>query len=200
MYKVVEIFDSVQGEGVFMGCPATFIRLAACNLSCSWCDTNFEHFDEMEIKDIVAQATHPFVVITGGEPTIHDLQPLLVELKKQAKFIAIETNGTNPVRVVYKNLIDWVTCSPKPDNKYVIDEGCIPDELKYVVDDVFHISRIPWKYMDPNCSEWAVPIWLQPEGSNMQESAQKAFSIVTQDVKTGRLRLGIQMHKLLNLQ
>lgn len=200
MYGVVEIFDSVQGEGMFMGCPATFIRLVGCNLACSWCDTNFTEGTPMTAEEIVEDVTHPFVVITGGEPALHDLQPLLLALKAKGKFVAIETNGTLPVRSVYKQLIDWIACSPKPDNNYEIAEGCIPDELKFVVDETFHICKIPFKYMDSNDPHWAIPIWLQPQGFDMKQSAEKAYRIVTQDVQTGRLRLGIQMHKLLDLR
>ena len=81
--RLSEVFDSLQGEGVSMGKPCRFVRLALCNLHCHYCDTkytwDFEHFDyETEVREAslaaVAQqlATAPagHVVITGGEPLL----------------------------------------------------------------------------------------------------------------------------------
>lgn len=199
-YSVVEIFTSVQGEGIFIGCTATFIRLSGCNLACSWCDTDHSKSEPLWIKQIVARCDVGMVVITGGEPGMYDLQPLLQALKEAGKFVTIETNGTYPIRERYKDLVNWVTCSPKPDAKYQIDKGCIPDELKYVVDDTFNLAVIPAEYLNPMNREWAVLIWLQPEGSTMVESAQKALGLALSEGKTGRIRVGIQMHKCLKFE
>lgn len=217
-YPVVEIFDSIQGEGRFIGCPATFIRLGGCNLHCAWCDTDFTDFEMMEVPEILELIHHPFVVITGGEPGIHDLTELLKGIQGLAlpidtdglnvdpyalqkhSFVAVETNGTFAMKKRYKDLISWVTCSPKPESNYAIHEDCIPDELKYVVDDKFHVCRIPLKYMNPRAKEWSVPIWLQPQGFDMEKSVEKAYQIVMIDDKVGRLRLGVQLHKIFNLK
>jgi organic radical activating enzyme len=131
------------------------------------------------------------IVLTGGEPTVHDLTALLEALKHLNLFVAIETNGTNPVKAKYNALIDWVSCSPKPMNDYKINPGVIPSELKYVVDDVFTPEVIPTTYREQ------IPIWLQPEGYHMQESAQKAFEYV---LEYTFLQLGIQMHKIFELK
>jgi 7-carboxy-7-deazaguanine synthase len=104
-----EIFASVQGEGVSAGVPSTFVRLATCNLRCSWCDTaytwDWSRFDrveqvlELDIDDSAAsiRALPPRnVVITGGEPLIQKraLAPLLWQLKSEGFRIEFETNGT----------------------------------------------------------------------------------------------------------
>ena len=110
--KVNEIFYSLQGEGAHTGTPAIFIRFALCNLRCPFCDTNFAKYDELTIPailDAIKSFPAKLVVLTGGEPTLQDLAPLICSLHKIGKFVAIETNGTNKT----PSNADWVTCSPK---------------------------------------------------------------------------------------
>ncbi len=102
MYKVVEIFDSIEGEGKRTGRPATFIRLAGCNLRCSYCDTTYAlfgekeecMFSEMSLDDILNRDIKKCVTITGGEPLISDgIVELVNELLQAGHEINIETNG-----------------------------------------------------------------------------------------------------------
>ncbi len=102
MYKVVEIFDSIEGEGKRCGMPATFIRLAGCNLRCSYCDTQYALFGEkeecqyteMSIDDILNRDIKKCVTLTGGEPLIADgIAELANELLVRGHEINIETNG-----------------------------------------------------------------------------------------------------------
>ena len=80
-YPVLELFSSIQGEGCYQGTLASFVRLGGCNLRCSWCDTAHSQTaagaKEMEISDILLQLPRDVrrVIITGGEPTLHDLGP-----------------------------------------------------------------------------------------------------------------------------
>ncbi|WP_245867710.1 7-carboxy-7-deazaguanine synthase [Sporomusa silvacetica DSM 10669] len=194
LYPIIEIFSSIQGEGFHMGKGATFIRVAGCNLRCSWCDTGYS-FDLstskwMSVGDILAAEcfSHHHVVITGGEPTLYNLEPLVRALHKLGKYVAIETNGTNSIPVEWG--IDWITASPKPASGFAL--SCQADELKYVVDDEFSIDVI---------SNHAVPagrIFLQIE-SGRQESLQKAYDLINRYPEL-QLRLGIQMHKVLNFK
>jgi len=99
--KVTEIFRSLQGEGKNQGKSCLFIRLAGCNLSCHWCDTEYSRAGgkEMSLDAILEQVWRinpPYVCITGGEPLMQaaELEPLLVSLHKRGAFIDIETNGT----------------------------------------------------------------------------------------------------------
>lgn len=193
-YPIIESFTSIQGEGFHSGKGATFIRVAGCNLRCRWCDTVYS-FDltkarwmsGQEIIDEI-QMPHQHIVITGGEPTLYDLGPLVQELHKRGKYVAVETNGTKPIPAEWG--IDWITASPKPSNDYAL--SCQADELKYVVDDEFRIENI---------NDQAVPegrIFLQVE-SGRPESAQKIYDLI-QRYPERRLRLGIQLHKVLNVR
>ena len=112
-YRIVEIFESLQGEGFNTGMPSIFIRFGKCNLACPWCDTNYNQFESKsldEVLHVVHGYTARNIIITGGEPTIQpDLDPLLDTLKAEGYFLAIETNGLKPV----PRQIDYIATSPK---------------------------------------------------------------------------------------
>lgn len=102
--KVVEIFDSIDGEGIRTGQTATFIRLAGCNLRCSYCDTLYALFGEdepceyteMTVDEIVSKVnkTYNRVTLTGGEPLVHkDCAELVNALIENDVEVNIETNG-----------------------------------------------------------------------------------------------------------
>ena len=112
MYKVNDIFYSLQGEGYNTGRAAVFVRFAGCNLRCPFCDTEFDSFREMTCEEIVAEMTHypaRLAVLTGGEPTLQ-VDEAFIDLLHQHGFkVAMESNGTRPAP---QNL-DWLTVSPK---------------------------------------------------------------------------------------
>ena len=112
-YPIVEIFNSIQGEGFHTGTPSIFIRFGGCNLQCSWCDTDFSKFDRMSISEIMLilnQWSTKRIIFTGGEPALQDLRPLSDELHSYGYNIAIETNGTVELE---EGLVDWICVSPK---------------------------------------------------------------------------------------
>ena len=118
MYRVNEIFYTLQGEGAHSGIPAVFIRFSGCNLRCPWCDTEFTDFTPMTAEQIVAEALDLYdipnerrkmIVLTGGEPSLQVDKPLIDALHAAGFYICIETNGTRPL----PDGIDWITCSPK---------------------------------------------------------------------------------------
>ena len=116
-YDLVEIFESLQGEGRNIGRPCVFVRFAGCNLACPWCDTDVScrfsaTLDELlkEISGFRAKS----VVLTGGEPTLVDAMPELVAaLKERGYWIAVETNGTSDAE--WLQFVDYVACSPKSE-------------------------------------------------------------------------------------
>lgn len=117
MYNLVEIFESLQGEGRNVGRPCVFIRFAGCNLDCPWCDTDVKKHFEISLEDLVKEVSGyrtRSVILTGGEPTIQNDMPELVAALKEAGFwIAVETNGTNDVS--WLQFVDYVACSPKAE-------------------------------------------------------------------------------------
>jgi organic radical activating enzyme len=133
--RVVEIFYSLQGEGANTGKPAVFVRLAGCNLGCSYCDTDWKFGKEMSVAEILSEIKkYPskMVIWTGGEPTLQLTDECLSHFSDF--YNCIETNGTNPV----PSRIDYISCSPKVsaevlrknfgkvnEFRFPIKEGCI---------------------------------------------------------------------------
>ena len=117
---LIEIFYSIQGEGPAMGRPATFVRLAGCNLRCQGCDTDDRQCQELSINEVMNSIRSRMVVITGGEPTLQmeQLSELISLLHGQGKEIHIETNGTNPIGEEILEKIHYAVVSPKRGSNF----------------------------------------------------------------------------------
>jgi len=147
LYPINEIFYSIQGEGFHAGRAAIFIRLAGCNLKCPWCDTDHSSKVLLSSRGISSMVVRcypeprypKFIVLTGGEPTIHPLEDLLKKLKElDEPTIAIETNGTNTKQLEElknKKLLDWITISPKSLSSIATSNLDVADEIKIVWDE-----------------------------------------------------------------
>lgn len=200
-YPIVEIFNSIQGEGCFIGQKATFVRLAGCNLSCSWCDTDHTESKRLDLAAILAQCKERIVVLTGGEPTIHDLMPLVKALKSAGHSTHLETNGTGST-LVYP--LDWITVSPKPGTQYRLHSMLRPNEIKYVVDEQFKPCDLSFGLMAQSTMRSfgrECPIWLQPQSQRMLDSAKQALQMMFLPIfERDDIRLGIQLHKIVEVQ
>ena len=117
MYELVEIFESLQGEGRNTGRPCVFIRFAGCNLKCPWCDTDVRKKFSLSLSELLAELRQyraKSVILTGGEPTlVKDMPELVAALKKNGYWIGVETNGT--VDADWLGFVDYVACSPKAE-------------------------------------------------------------------------------------
>ena len=158
------MFYSLQGEGYHQGKAAFFIRLAGCDVGCVWCDVK-ESWDankhpHLSIDEIVnAALAHPskIAIVTGGEPLLHELDPLTTALKTAGFQTHIETSGSSPLSGQW----DWICLSPKKF-KFPLEESvAAASELKVVV---FNKSDIEWaesfeKRVSPNCKLYLQPEW-----------------------------------------
>lgn len=134
MYKINEIFLSLQGEGQSVGEPSLFVRFAGCNETCEFCDTRYHQYSEVDlnsiikkIEDLLIEKQYPIngpilknirCVFTGGEPLLQlDYELLMAIHEKQFK-IGIETNGSAPKKLPYSEMrmFDEMTISPKSSN------------------------------------------------------------------------------------
>lgn len=181
MYKVNEIFYSLQGEGFHTGLPATFIRFSGCNLHCGFCDTRHEEGVLMTVGEILHEVTKypaPTVILTGGEPSLQIDAELINALHEAGKYLCIETNGTRPLPPG----IDWVTCSPKQGATTVLTHV---DELKVVFEgqDMKPYEQIP-----------ATHYFLQPC------SCLNTEEVVNYVLQHPLWRLSLQTHKLINIR
>ena len=197
MYRVNEIFYSLQGEGFWTGTPMVFLRLSGCNLQCPFCDTDHAGFREMTADGIVAAlkaAGGPCgrVCVTGGEPGLQLDRDLVDALHAAGYKVHVETNGTRPL----PEGVDWITLSPKTDVKGLKGDGTViltrVDEVKVV-------------YEDGVAPQWAAfpADWhfLQPCDTG---DARKNEAILTETIdhiqRNPAWRLSLQTHKLLNIQ
>ena len=193
---VVETFHSVQGEGAWMGANAFFIRLAGCDVGCPWCDTkiswNVKRHPEIAIADLVNEAVnaHPaIVVITGGEPLMHDLTELTGQLKSKGLRVHLETSGSHP----FSGNFDWVTFSPKQFKHPHASIYQQVSELKVIVKDA---SDLIWAEQNAERIQTAVVKYLQAEW-NTSDSKNLLLEYV---LNHPDWRVSVQTHKLLGVR
>lgn len=167
--RVSEIFNSIQGEGPAMGRPATFVRLAGCNLRCEGCDTYIKDWVDMAPGDILSQINCRRAVITGGEPTLQmtELSELLYMLFKEDKEAHIEANGTNPIPDEDLMRLHLAVISPKHGSEVDLDYWSSKENvhLKFV------IGPKAWCWPCDALEELATKlprerVWLMPFGSD----------------------------------
>jgi organic radical activating enzyme len=190
MLQLAEIFYSIQGEGAFTGTPAVFVRLAGCNLSCDFCDTDYSLKFFADIEHVLARIREaggdcPMVILTGGEPLAQrETLDLIEVLRRDGRRVHIESNGT-----IYTELPQdvWLCVSPKerPDPR-MLDRA---NELKLIVDE-----RVPEEWL-AGANDRQV-LLLQPEG-NKPKNVALALDYIKAHPK--RLRLSLQTHKLIGV-
>ena len=196
MYKINEIFYSLQGEGYHTGTPAVFVRFSGCNLCCAFCDTQHQEGTMMSLEEIVAEVNKypkaPLVVLTGGEPSLFIDEAFVAELKqKTGKTIAIETNGTHAL----PSNLDWVTFSPKTAFEGGDVEPCVLthcDELKVVFlgQDLTQYEGVKAKHR-----------FLQPCFVENEEQRNAHLQACVEAVKSHpNWRLSLQIHRVLGIR
>ncbi len=194
---VVETFHSIQGEGRWSGYSAFFIRLAGCNVGCPWCDTKEswpqDRHPQRSIADLVAAAlaVRPrMVVITGGEPLMHDLTELTQAIADAGLRVHLETSGA----YLLSGRFDWITLSPKrtlPPDPSLYDQA---DELKVIIADT---SDLAWAEEQ---AKWVAPQvikLLQPEWTVSQ--AKSAALVCQYVLNHPEWQVSLQTHKYLGI-
>ena len=192
----MEAFYTLQGEGFHQGKAAYFIRLAGCDVGCVWCDVK-ESWDEelypvQTIEEIVNKAKQNparLAVITGGEPTLHNLEKLTAALKSEGFSTNIETSGSSPLTGKW----DWICLSPKKFKaplEEILDKA---NELKIII---FNKSDFQWaeKYAAKVSSD--CKLYLQPEWSKSEKVTPLIIDYIKENPKW---ELSLQIHKYINV-
>jgi organic radical activating enzyme len=198
-YPISEHFFSLQGEGANVGKPAYFLRLSGCNVRCGFCDSkkswdnvDAEEMSTTKIVDLVKKLNAQNVVITGGEPLLHDLNELCQALRTQIPNICLwlETSGTEP----FSGDFDWVCLSPKKHCLPLSENYAKANELKVIIEnfDDFEFAEQQAQQVNPNCE-----LFLQAEWS-AQKNATKF--ITDYILKHPQWRLSVQTHKFLGIR
>jgi 7-carboxy-7-deazaguanine synthase len=193
---VMESFYTLQGEGFHQGKAAFFIRLAGCDVGCVWCDVkdswDAERHPRFSVDEMVAAAAeHPgrIVVVTGGEPLMHDCTALTSALRRAGFATHIETSGAWPLSGQW----DWICLSPKKFRSPLPEIVPQANELKVVV---YHKSDLSWG------EEWAARtspgcrLFLQPEWSR---SATVTPLIIDYIRSHPEWRFSLQLHKYIHV-
>jgi organic radical activating enzyme len=193
---VMEHFFTLQGEGYHSGRAAYFIRLAGCDVGCVWCDVKeswtispSQYLTLDQLLEALSEAATDFVVITGGEPTMHDLTDLTSVLNKNGFEIAIETAGVHPL----KGHIDWYCFSPKKFKAPIDEAYSKANELKIVI---AHPSDFEWaethaQKVGPNCK-----LYLQTEW----EKQERLLPLIIDYIKRNKKwRISLQSHKYMQI-
>lgn len=207
LLQVQEIFATLQGEGLFTGWPAVFVRLGGCNLACNFCDTEFESFTALPCSEILAEIRQKalsqgarvrnLVVITGGEPLRQNIQPLCEALLADGFRVQIETNGT-----IYRKLPEGVDiiCSPKaPDGRYY---PIRPDLLPKIRALKFIVSAEVGAYhavAEVGQSAANIPVYVQPmDDYDAEKNAANTAHALALAQQHGYI-LSLQTHKILRI-
>lgn len=194
---VMEHFYTIQGEGLYTGQAAYFIRLGGCDIGCIWCDVKDSWNPELHPKYSIDEITSwvnqhkkvKIVVITGGEPAMHNLDALTKSLKENGYRTHIETSGAYKIQ----GRFDWITLSPKKFKAPIQETLSIADELKVIV---FNKSDFKWgenyaKSVQKNCK-----LLLQPEWSKRK----KMQPLIVDYVKSNpKWMISLQTHKYLEI-
>ena len=195
--KINEIFNSFQGEGKYIGVPATFLRLSECNLNCDFCDTNFQDYTELSVsrvKNIIIEnmekhKTH-ILVITGGEPLLQydELKQLINQLKCK---IQIETNGTIPKIPLNATYM----ISPKKDIEKIFAFYKNYDKayFKFIIQNGFDLHQIQQLIQKYNYNK---TVYLQPEYSKAEEITQ----LILNKKPSFKYRISGQLHKYMGVE
>ena len=193
---LMESFYTIQGEGFHQGRAAYFIRLAGCDVGCVWCDVkeswNADKHPKHEIADIVSMAAaYPgrLAVVTGGEPLMHNCDPLTDALHASGFVTNIETSGSYPMSGKW----DWVCLSPKKFKAPLAENLPVANELKVVI---YNKSDFAWaeKYaalVSPQCK-----LYLQPE---WERSAQITPLIIDYILHHPKWEFSLQIHKYIHV-
>ena len=193
---VMEDFYTLQGEGFHQGKAAYFIRLGGCDVGCVWCDVkdswDAERHPKLKVENLklkVKETPAEIVVVTGGEPLMHDLAELTKELQFAGLKTHIETSGAHPLSGTW----DWICLSPKKFKAPLPGIAPLANELKIVV---FNKSDFDWaeKYaalVSPSCK-----LFLQPEW----DKAAEITPLIIEYIKAHpQWELSLQIHKYINV-
>ncbi|MGC4103070.1 7-carboxy-7-deazaguanine synthase QueE [Ferruginibacter sp.] len=193
---VMEHFYTIQGEGFYQGSAAYFIRLGGCDVGCVWCDVKdswdaSKHplYDIEKLVSTVKETAAEMVVITGGEPLMHNLDELTGALQAAGLKTNIETSGSHPLSGSW----DWICLSPKKFKAPL--PGILPfaNELKVII---FNKTDFAWaetyaSQVSPGCK-----LFLQPEW----DKAADMTPLIIEYIKSHpQWELSLQIHKYINV-
>jgi 7-carboxy-7-deazaguanine synthase len=196
MLPVMEHFYTIQGEGFHQGRAAYFIRLGGCDVGCVWCDVK-DSWDagkhpQYNIEYIISnlkETPAKLVVITGGEPLMHNLDVLTSALQSQGFETNIETSGAHPLSGTW----NWICLSPKKFKAPLPQILPVANELKVVI---FNKTDFAWAEEYAAKVAAGCKLYLQPEW----DKAALITPLIIEYIKANpKWELSLQIHKYINV-
>ena len=193
----MESFYTIQGEGFHQGRAAYFIRLGGCDVGCVWCDVK-ESWDAdkhslITVEKLVENVQHTpakLVVITGGEPLMHDLDFLTQQLQQAGFETNIETSGSSPLSGSW----NWICLSPKKFKAPLQEVVPFASELKIII---FNKTDFKWAEEYAEQVATSCKLYLQPEWT---KSAEMMPLIVDYIMANPQWELSLQIHKYIGVE
>jgi len=193
---LMEQFYTIQGEGFQSGRPAYFIRIGGCDIGCAWCDSKFSWLADkhplVHVDDIHRSAVNSgadSLVVTGGEPSLYNLQYLTQSFRRSGLEMFLETSGAYSLTGEW----DWICLSPKkrnpPKQEYFDKAG----ELKVIIQT---IEDLNWAEVNAQKANKNCILFLQPEWSMRNEMLPMLIDYVKKDTKW---RISLQTHKYIGI-
>lgn len=204
--KINEIFCSLQGEGILIGMPTTFIRTTGCNLRCKWCDTKYAYNNGKEMKiqkiiSIIKKNPTKYVCITGGEPLLQkEIIKLIEELLNTSYNVLLETNGSLSLEGLPKSkklIISMDIKTPSSGMQDKLDVSNIKllkskDQIKFVIADSIDYEFAK-NFLNSHLLICNI-IFQSVEGKKIKELAK---NVLEDEIKA---RVLPQLHKLINMK
>lgn len=195
-YPVMEHFYTIQGEGAYTGSAAYFIRLGGCDVGCVWCDvkeswdaTAHPSMGSAELCSLLRESGTGICVITGGEPAMYNLEPLIAQIQLLGIRVHVETSGAYELQ----GSPDWICLSPKKFKAPLASMLKRADEFKAVV---YHRSDMAWAASFLPDLKRACLLFLQPEWSRHEQINPLLIDYVKAHPQW---RISLQTHKYLNI-
>lgn len=193
---LMEEFYTIQGEGHHTGKPAYFIRVGGCDVGCHWCDVKESWNPELHpltsvdtiVKNAAAQPAKA-VVVTGGEPTLYNLEPLTSKLQAEGILTFIETSGAYPLTGDWH----WICLSPKKTGPPLDAIYQRAHELKVIV---YNHNDFEWAEQHAAKAHADCKLFLQPEWSRKDTMMEPIVDYVMQHPKWN---ISLQSHKFMNI-
>ncbi len=192
---IMEHFLSIQGEGYHTGTASYFIRIGGCDVGCHWCDVkeswNPELHPLVSIKEVVKKIPSHIetVVLTGGEPSLYNLDGITKMLKEKGKKVHLETSGTGNI----SGKFDWICLSPKKNEHPKKEFYALADELKVIIQ-----NKTDFKFASEQAT--LIPsktkLFLQPEWSRRELMLPLIIHYVQENPQW---KISLQTHKYMNI-
>jgi len=197
MLSIKETFLSIQGEGYYAGQSSFFIRTQGCDIGCHWCDepnswslnTGLK-IDSSSLLQKIKKTNTNIVVVTGGEPLMHDLEELTFTLKTHKYKVHLETSGAYSLSGKW----DWITLSPKKIKPPLSSIYQFANELKVVI---YNQHDLKWAVDEASKVNKDCLLYIQPEWSRVNKIQPLILDFIQENPVW---RLSLQTHKYLKIQ